>query len=82
MIVCEYFFKGFYSRGSEEYLNAWAAEIDRMCWEGWEVLDSTRRLEDSGFWTVVLVRPPRAHSESSRRSDCVLRWQNFCAGGR
>jgi hypothetical protein len=35
MIVCEYFFKGFYSRGSEEYLNAWAAEIDRMCWEGW-----------------------------------------------
>ena len=69
MIVCEYFFMGFYSRGSQEYLNAWASEIDRMCWDGWEVLDSTRRLEAPGFWPVVLVRPPRKSCHRKTQSD-------------
>jgi hypothetical protein len=57
VIVCEYFFKEFYSKGSDEYLNAWAAEVDRLGCQGWKVLDSTRRPRQPGLWTVVLVRP-------------------------
>ncbi len=59
MVVCEYFFKEFYSRGSEEYLNSWVAQVDRMGREGWEVLDSTRCPLHPGSWTVVLTRPAR-----------------------
>jgi hypothetical protein len=35
MIVCEYFFKGFNARGSDEYLSAWAADMDRTAGEDW-----------------------------------------------
>jgi hypothetical protein len=74
MIACEYFFKEFYSRGSDEYLNQWAAQVDRMSSEGWQVLDSKRRAGHPGFWTVVLVRPPHSSRDSgipTRRSE---RW--------
>jgi hypothetical protein len=56
MIICEYFFLQFYSRGSGEYLHAWAAEVDRMADEGWRVLDCSRKPQP-GFWTVILGRP-------------------------
>ena len=56
MIVCEYFFKEFHSRGSDEYLRAWAAQVDRMAAEGWRVLDCSRKPQQ-GFWTVILGRP-------------------------
>lgn len=69
MIVCEYFFKEFYSRGSDEYVNAWVAEVDRLGWEGWKVLDSTRRPKQPGFWTVVLVRPAQEFCDRELRSD-------------
>lgn len=69
MIVCEYFFKEFYSRGSDEYLNAWAAEVDRLGSDGWKVLDSTRRPERPGFWTVVLVRPAQEFCDRQLGSD-------------
>lgn len=72
MIACEYFFKEFYSRGSDEYLNHWAAQVDRMSSEGWQVLDSTRRAGHPGFWTVVLVRPAHLFPDSgipTRRSE-------------
>jgi hypothetical protein len=56
VIVCEYFFKEFHSRGSDDYLNAWVAQVDRMSCDGWKVLDATPRPNRAGFWTVVLVR--------------------------
>jgi hypothetical protein len=75
VIVCEYFFKEFYSRGSDEYLNAWAGEIDRMGCEGWKVVDSTRRSQCPGTWTVVLVRPASEfcdrETKSNRSSDAA-----------
>lgn len=56
MTICEYFFKGFYSRGTDDYLQAWVAEIDLMADQGWKVLDCRRQLFP-GFWTVILGRP-------------------------
>jgi hypothetical protein len=56
MIVCEYFFKEFYSRGSNDYLSAWAAQVDCMAGKGWQVLDC-RRKPQPGFWTVIFERP-------------------------
>jgi hypothetical protein len=80
VIVCEYFFKEFYSRGSDEYLNAWAAEVDRMGGQGWQVLDSTRRAKRPGVWTVVLVRPAPelgAHGMRSDRSEDSKGWESY-----
>ncbi len=57
MIVCEYFFKAFYTRGSEEYLHAWAMEVDLLAEEGWKVLDCRRQTHGRGFWTVIFARP-------------------------
>jgi hypothetical protein len=57
MIVCEYFFKPFYTRGSEEYLQAWALEVDLLADKGWKVLDCCRQTQGRGFWTVILARP-------------------------
>jgi hypothetical protein len=57
VIVCEYFFKEFYSQGSDEYLYAWAREVDVLADEGWKVLDSVRQPRHPGYWTTVLGRP-------------------------
>lgn len=57
MIVCEYFFKDFNSRGSDEYLDSWASHVDHMADEGWEVLECIRRPGNFGLWTVLLSRP-------------------------
>lgn len=53
---CEYFFMGFYTRGSDEYINAWAADVDRMAAQGWDVLDSVRNQGRPFHWTVCLYR--------------------------
>jgi hypothetical protein len=50
MIVREYFFKEFNARGNDEYLSAWAADVDRMGDEGWEVVEHTQRL-----WTMDCI---------------------------
>jgi hypothetical protein len=73
MIVCEYFFKEFDSRGSDEYLSAWAAEVDRMGCVGWRVIDSTRRRKQPGLWTVLLVRPAPEFCGREIKSD---RWED------
>ena len=52
----EYFFKRFYSRGDDEYLRAWAAEIDLMADQEWKVLDCHRQASP-GFWITILGRP-------------------------
>lgn len=57
MVVCEFFFKPFHSRGSNDYLNAWAADVDCMAAEGWAVVECCRLSGHPGFWTVVLGRP-------------------------
>lgn len=57
MIAHEYFYKGFYSRGDDDYINQWAAEIDQMAAAGWEVLGSERMPGVPFQWTVCLYRP-------------------------
>jgi molybdopterin-binding protein len=52
----EYFYKGFRSRGSDEYLEQWAAEIDQLVDAGWEVLGSERMPGVPFQWTVCLFR--------------------------
>jgi hypothetical protein len=42
VIAHEYFYKGFHSRGDDDYINQWAAEIDQLAAAGWEVLGSER----------------------------------------
>jgi hypothetical protein len=62
MIVCDVFFKEFYARGSDDYINAWATEVDWMAAEGWTVIESCRQSEHPGFWTVVFGRTRRDDS--------------------
>jgi hypothetical protein len=75
VIVCEYFFKKFYSRGSDEYLHAWATEVDRMADEGWKVLDCCRQWQSPGFWTVVLVRPAHEFRSLEVEQDLQEGWE-------
>jgi molybdopterin-binding protein len=55
-MACEYVFKDFYSRGSDEYINTWAAEVDQLAGEGWKILDSVRSQGKPFQWTVCLYR--------------------------
>lgn len=57
IVVCEYFYKEFNARGDDDYLHAWAAEVDWLAEYGWAVLDCVRHPERPGFWTTVLCRP-------------------------
>lgn len=57
IIVCEYFYKEFNARGGNDYLHAWAAEVDLLAECGWAVLDCVRQERRPGFWTTVLCRP-------------------------
>jgi hypothetical protein len=63
MIVCEYFFKEFNARGSDEYLSAWAADVDRMADEGWEVVEHTQRL-----WTIDCITSQSGSETPSPRN--------------
>jgi hypothetical protein len=56
MIVCEYVFKEFNSRGSDGYIVRWASQVDQLGNEGWEVLECVRRPGKVGLWTVMLFR--------------------------
>ncbi len=69
MIVCEYFYKEFNSRGSNEYLNSWASDVDQMADDGWEVLDCIRRPGDFGMWTVLLCKPSQNAPRRELRHD-------------
>jgi hypothetical protein len=76
MIVCEYLFKDFNARGSDEYLDSWASHVDRIAYQGWGVLECTRRPGRFGLWTVLLCRPSRnaprrklRHDSSADRED-------------
>jgi hypothetical protein len=57
MIVCEYLFMEFYSHGDDDYLCAWATQVDEMGEQGWEVFDCVRKPDTYGLWTVLLCRP-------------------------
>ena len=69
MIVCEYFFKAFDSRGSDDYFDAWAREVDLLGDQGWKVVDSLRQHGRPGNWTLVLGRP------ESEFSDKQIGWK-------
>jgi hypothetical protein len=67
MIVCEYFFKEFKARASDEYLSAWAADVDRMADEGWEVVEHIPR--EYGQWTVLLSSAGQKHRCQETQKD-------------
>jgi hypothetical protein len=69
MIVCEYLFKEFNTRGSDEYLDSWASHVDHMADEGWEVLECIRSPRGFGLWTVLLCRPSRIGPRHKLRND-------------
>jgi hypothetical protein len=69
MIACEYIFKEFNSLGSDEHLDRWALEVDRLGDEGWEILECVRRPGRPGFWTVLLCRPGQKDSHRKMRLD-------------
>jgi hypothetical protein len=69
MIVCEYLFMDFHSRGNDEYLCAWAIDVDQMGHQGWEVLECTRMPRRFGVWTVVLFRPSGNGPRNKLRHD-------------
>lgn len=52
MIVCEYLFKEFNTKGSNEYMDSWASHVDLMAEEGWAVLECNRKPASFGLWTV------------------------------
>jgi len=56
VITGEYYYKEFYSRGDDDYMVRWAAEVDEMAEDGWEVLGSERSLGLPFQWTVCLYR--------------------------
>jgi hypothetical protein len=56
----------FDSKGSDEYLEAWASLVDRMANEGWEAFECVRSPQRFGLWTVFVVQ---AKSESLPPSD-------------
>jgi molybdopterin-binding protein len=62
---CEYFFLGFHTRGSDEYINAWAADVDRMAAQGWDVIGSVRDQGKPFHWTVCLYRDTQTGPTSS-----------------
>jgi hypothetical protein len=68
MIVCEYLFMDFYSRGNDEDLYAWATKVDQMGYQGWEVLECIRRPRSFGLWTVLLSRPTRNRPRRNLRN--------------
>ena len=72
MIVCEYIFKEFNSRGNDEYLDSWTSQVDRMGEEGWEVLECVRRPGSFGLWTVLLCRPGQNGFRRKMRHDLSL----------
>ena len=43
IITWEYFYKPFNARGDNDYLHAWALEVDDMAAHGWNVLDCVRQ---------------------------------------
>jgi hypothetical protein len=69
MIICEYLFKEFNARGSDEYIISWASHVDQMTDEGWEVLHCTRSPGSFGSWTVLLCRPSRNGLRRNLRND-------------
>jgi molybdopterin-binding protein len=82
VIAHEYFYKGFHSRGDDDYLNQWAAEIDQMAAAGWEVLGSERMPSIPFQWTVCLYRPAQSRVllRGTRRQSMALSARNQLRG--
>jgi molybdopterin-binding protein len=82
VIAHEYFYKGFRSRGDDDYISQWAAEIDRMAAAGWEVLGSERMPGIPFQWTVCLYRPIRNRlpSKRTRRQSMSISARNQLRG--
>ena len=61
MIDCEVSFRNFDAHGSESYLASWAAEVDKMAAQGWQVMECCRPQLPSREWTVVFGRVRRIY---------------------
>ena len=56
MIVCEYLFTEFNTRGSNEYIEWWAEQLEDVLAQGWQVVDAVRKSSADGMWSVCLAR--------------------------
>ncbi|MBZ5695921.1 MAG: hypothetical protein LAN36_11250 [Acidobacteriia bacterium] len=56
LTLCEYQFELFDARGSDEYLDRFAARLDEFFNAGWQVLDASRDPAAAGVWRVYLSR--------------------------
>jgi hypothetical protein len=75
MVLCEFFFKEFHSRGSDDYVYVWSSEVDKMAAQGWTVIECCRQSEHPGFWTVVLGRPAQQFCCPERKNDLAQDWE-------
>ncbi len=56
MIVCEYLYTEFNTRGSDEYVAWWAEQLEDVLAQGWQVEDAVRKSRGDGMWSVCLAR--------------------------
>lgn len=56
MIVCEYLYTEFNTRGSDEYVEWWAEQLEEVLAQGWQVVDAVRKSHADGMWSVCLAR--------------------------
>jgi hypothetical protein len=55
-IVCEYLYTEFNARGSDEYVDWWAENLEEVLAQGWQVVDAVRKSRADGMWSVCLAR--------------------------
>jgi len=49
MVVCEYLFTEFNARGSDEYIESWAEQLEAILAQGWRVDDAVRKSRADGM---------------------------------
>lgn len=54
--LCEFQARSFNARGSDDYLNAFAACLDQMFQSGWEVMEANRDSVRGGWWKLWLYK--------------------------
>jgi len=62
MILCEYRFENFNTRGDDDYLDSFAVRLDELFTQGWALLDAHRDAE--GWWQVELYKPTFSDSKA------------------
>lgn len=66
MTICEYRFEHVHIRGSDGYLDRFAARLDELFESRWKVLETKLDEAAHGWWTICLYRDA-SRSESEER---------------